>query len=141
MKITRAFVALAAVVAFIATLSVFSFGQSESPRITQQISESNGLRLFRNTRPEANAKNDRGAVSDALDLDHMLLVLQRSPEQEQELERLIDSLNDKATRPISTSGLLPNNMGSTASRRKTSTPSSAGLSTMAFASTRSTPTT
>ena len=38
-------------------------------------------RLTGNTRPEANPKNDRGPVSDSLDLEHILLQLQRSPEE------------------------------------------------------------
>ncbi len=48
-------------------------------RITQGIDETRLVTLSRNTRPEANAKNDRGAVPEGLDIDHMLLLLQRSP--------------------------------------------------------------
>ncbi|MGA9527391.1 MAG: Ig-like domain repeat protein, partial [Terriglobales bacterium] len=95
MKITKALVTLAVVVAFIATLSVFSFAQDNSPRITQQIDDGKVVRLYRNTRPEANFKNDRGPVSDSLDMDHILLLLQRSPDQEQELQKLIDEMNDR----------------------------------------------
>jgi Pro-kumamolisin, activation domain len=64
-------------------------------RITQPIDESKLATLSRNTRPEANAKNDRGRVSDSWDADHMLMVLQRSPDKEQRLVRYIDSLNDR----------------------------------------------
>ena len=64
-------------------------------RVTEQIKESNLVTLSRNTHPAANYKNDRGAVSDALDLDHILLLLQRTPEQEQALNQLIDELNDR----------------------------------------------
>lgn len=45
-----------------------------------------------NTRPEATPQNDRGRVSDALQLDHMLLQLQRTPEQEQAVQQFVDSL-------------------------------------------------
>ena len=64
-------------------------------RITQVIDENNLVTLPRNTRPEASPANDRGPLPDAFDVDHMLLLLQRSPEQEKELERFIDSLNDR----------------------------------------------
>ncbi len=66
-------------------------------RITQQIDESKLVTLARNTRPEANRMNDRGRVSDSWDADHILMVLQRSPEMEQELVRHIDSLNDRSS--------------------------------------------
>lgn len=51
------------------------------------------MTLARNTRPEANSKNDRGPVSDSWDADQVLLVLQRSPEKEH--DAFIDSLNDR----------------------------------------------
>ncbi len=56
------------------------------------------MRLARNTRPDVieNAKEwDRGRVSDAWGADHILLVLQRSPELEEQLKQFIDSLNDR----------------------------------------------
>ncbi len=53
--------------------------------------------LAGNTRPEANAANDRDAVADDLPLDHMLLQLRRPPEQDAALGRMIDALHDAAT--------------------------------------------
>ncbi|MGB7590351.1 MAG: protease pro-enzyme activation domain-containing protein, partial [Terriglobia bacterium] len=47
-----------------------------------------------NTRPEANAKNDRGRVSDDLTLNHMMLQLRRSPAQEQALQQFINDIHD-----------------------------------------------
>ena len=47
-----------------------------------------------NTRPEAKAKNDRGRVSDDLTLNHMMLQLQRTPEQEQALQQFINEIHD-----------------------------------------------
>ena len=46
-------------------------------------------------RVEANAKNDRGRFPDGYSLEHILLQLQRSPQQEQELEKLINEMNDR----------------------------------------------
>src|ERR1700730_4958022 len=63
-------------------------------RVTQGIDESQVVTLWRNTRPEAkNAAFDLGPVSDGYVADHILLVLQRSPEQEQALEALLEQLN------------------------------------------------
>jgi hypothetical protein len=67
------------------------------PLITGAIDESHLATLRGNTRPEANSQNDRGRVPDNLPMEHILLQLQRSPEQEAGLERYIDSLNDKSS--------------------------------------------
>jgi subtilase family serine protease len=69
--------------------------QSVRPKpllITQTINENQRVTLAGNTRSEANKANDQGRVPDSLPLDHMLLQLQRSPEQEQALELFIDQL-------------------------------------------------
>ncbi len=79
---TRTIFTVALALALIATFSLFSFaeGPGHGARITRQIDESNTVRLSRNTHPAAmNSANDRGAVSDSFDADHMLLILQRSP--------------------------------------------------------------
>jgi hypothetical protein len=74
----------------------FAGAPSIPDRITQPIKESERVVLVRNTRPEAmDPANDRGPLPDGYDLEHMLLVLQRSPEQEKELESFIESLNDR----------------------------------------------
>ena len=91
---------------FVSALTLPAFAQKASvqptstaasvpDRITQPINEAQLVTLQRNTRPEANARNDRGAVSDGFDIDHIFLLLQRSPEQEQALDKLIDQLNDR----------------------------------------------
>lgn len=58
------------------------------------IEETNLTTLTGNTRAEASAANDRGAVSDDFQLDHMLLQLQRAPREEAALETFIDGLHD-----------------------------------------------
>lgn len=70
---------------------------SASNRITQAIDEAHVARMARNTRPEANSANDRGAVPDAFDVDHILLVMQRSAEQQQELDKFVVELNDRSS--------------------------------------------
>lgn len=62
--------------------------------VRQRIDESRLTRLKGNTRPEANAANDRGRVADNFAMDHMLLQLRRAPEQQQALDGLIDSMHD-----------------------------------------------
>ena len=50
--------------------------------------------LAGNSRPEANTANDRGPVANTFPMEHMLLQLRRSAEQEQALIQLIDQLHD-----------------------------------------------
>jgi len=62
--------------------------------ITQPIDESKLVTLAGNMRPEATAANDRGPVPDSMRIEHILLQLRRSPQQEQALEKLIDQLHN-----------------------------------------------
>jgi len=62
--------------------------------IREAVDEAKLVALAGNTRPEANARNDRGLVADDFPLNHMLLQLQRSPEREAALEKYIDELHD-----------------------------------------------
>jgi subtilase family serine protease len=64
--------------------------------ITQAVDEDKLITLAGNTRPEANAENDRGPVRDDFPLQHMLLQLRPSPLQQKALERFIDHLQDPA---------------------------------------------
>ena len=73
------------------------------PLITSSIDEETRVTLAGNTRSEANAVNDRGRMDDSIALDHMFLLLQRSPEREQALVTMIDQLHDR-NRPIFITG-------------------------------------
>jgi len=68
-------------------------GLHARPVITQNIDEGQQAVLNGHTRTEANAENDRGESRDDFKLEHMLLQLRRSPEQEQALQQFIDELN------------------------------------------------
>ncbi|MGA3211181.1 MAG: Ig-like domain repeat protein [Terriglobales bacterium] len=78
--------------------------------ITQPVEESRLVTLTGNTRPEANARNDRGRVEDALPLEHMLLQLQRPPEAERELVSLIDEMHRPGS-PVFHQWILPSELG------------------------------
>jgi len=77
------------------------FAAGDPPRarvlVTQPIDEQHLVRLAGNTRHEANAANDRGRVADGFPMEHMLLLLKRPPELEQQFEAYIDSLTDKSS--------------------------------------------
>jgi hypothetical protein len=66
---------------------------SSRPLITAAIDEKS-LVTAGNTRPEANAHNDRGPVAPQLAMDHILLQLRRPVEQEQAVEKYIDEVED-----------------------------------------------
>ena len=79
---------------------IAAFARAENVRpllITQNIDEAKLVTLAGNTRPQANAKNDRGAVPDSQMMEHLQLLLKRSPLQEQELQKLIDDLHDSSS--------------------------------------------
>jgi subtilase family serine protease len=84
---------LAAVVALVAP---FTLGAQtlRRPLIREAIDETRLHRLAGNTRPEVQTAADAGAVADSLAMDHMLLQLQRSPEQEQAAQTLVQQLHD-----------------------------------------------
>jgi subtilase family serine protease len=72
-------------------------GSTARRLITQPVDEDRRVILKGNTRPEANPANDRGAVSDALPMEHMQMQLRLPAEKEQELEQFISELQDPAS--------------------------------------------
>lgn len=85
----------ATILAVASLLPVSLSAQSRrEPLIPERINEAALHTLAGNTRPEADRLNDRGAVEDSLPLEHMLLQLQRSPEQEDAVRGMIDELHD-----------------------------------------------
>jgi hypothetical protein len=65
--------------------------------ITQPVGSARLHTLAGNTRPEANAQNDRGKVAETFAMNHMLLLLQRSPEREQALKNFIDQQHNSTS--------------------------------------------
>src|SRR5579863_5124937 len=61
--------------------------------ITQPINENRLRTLAGNTRPEVKTATDSGAVPDNFVMDHMMVQLQRAPEQEQSVRQFIDELH------------------------------------------------
>jgi len=87
-------VAICALILLTGGRSAFTAGSRTPPLITATIDEKALVTLAGNTRPEATAANDRGAVADNLPMGHTLLQLRRAPEQEQALEKYLDELED-----------------------------------------------
>jgi uncharacterized membrane protein len=79
-------------------LVVSALGQSAPPILIQQPADDGVLvTLEGNTRPEANAKYDRGPVADDFPMDHLLLLLRRSLAQQQALDQLVEGLHDPSS--------------------------------------------
>src|SRR5271165_1620023 len=66
-------------------------------QITQAIDPNNLVVLRGNTHPLAQSQYDQGAVPDATPLHRMLLLLQRSPQQEQVLRQFLDQQQSKSS--------------------------------------------
>jgi subtilase family serine protease len=96
--LSAAVVVLAGALVFTPSVS----GQIESglhgrSRIVQGINETDRVALDGNTHPGARPANDRGRVADNFAMDHMLLQLKRSPEQELALQQFLDELQRKGS--------------------------------------------
>ena len=79
--------------------STAALAQQTAPavRIVSAIDESNLVTLKANTLPVANAKNDRGKVSDSLPMSGLILVLSRSPEQQAAFDAFVASQYDSSS--------------------------------------------
>jgi hypothetical protein len=84
-----AVIALAAILGGVASATAQNDGA-----ITRPIDETQLVTLAGNTRPEANAANDRGTVADGLPIEHMLSLMRRSAAKETALGQTIDDLQD-----------------------------------------------
>src|SRR5208283_272767 len=70
-------------------------GATSAPaQITDPINDNEAISIPGNIRPEATAANDRGRVPDDFPLDHLILLLRRSPERERALDQLLGELED-----------------------------------------------
>jgi len=79
-------------------LGILVSGHIQSSRAAATDAQAGGLVTLRgNTRAEATALNDRGRVADDMALNHMMLLLHRTSEQEQALQQFIKDLHDPAS--------------------------------------------
>ena len=92
-----------AVLALMATAFIYispadaAAGTMPEHLIMQSVDEHTLVTLAGNTRPEAVARNDRGAVSDDLKLEHIYLLIKRSAAQEKAAAELFDELHDRTS--------------------------------------------
>ena len=91
---SKTMLSIYAVVVVVFTFCPAGKAQEKRALITEEINETHLTSLAGNTRPEANAANDRGAVSPDFQFDHMLLLLKRAPELELALQQFIDDLHN-----------------------------------------------
>ena len=79
-------------------LGILVSGHIQSSRAAATGAQAGGLVTLRgNTRAEAKAANDRGPVEDDMVLNHMMLLLHRTSEQELALQQFIKDLHDPAS--------------------------------------------
>ena len=89
-----------ALLSVLALLLIFaSVASAQNPRIliTQNVDENRLVTLPGNTRPEANSKNDRGPVGGDFLMEHMMLLLKRSPAQQRQLDQLVEALHNSSS--------------------------------------------
>ena len=91
--------ALTTILFLSAPVTAFSQTQLPAPhsRILQVVDDAHAITLSGNTHPFARPEFDQGTLSDATPVRSMVLILQRSQEQESALQQLIDSQQDKTS--------------------------------------------
>jgi hypothetical protein len=93
-----AFLAIAVLaLLFSGARKMFAQGGQAPSLVTRAVDESQLVSLHGNVHPFVSAQNDQGAVASTMQINHMLLVLKRSPEQETALENLIAQQADKTS--------------------------------------------
>lgn len=103
-----------AISSFALTASMVPAVQAATPKtlITARIDETKLVNLPGNTRASArDPQNDRGVVDDSLQLDHMLLLLDRPAQSQAELTTLIDAMHTPGS-PQFHQWLTPEEIGS-----------------------------
>ena len=87
---------LSALISF-SSLTTWAQTANAPGRITQAVDMENLVTLRGNTHPLARPEYDQGAAPDSLPMERMLLVLQRSAEQEATLRKLLDEQQVKSS--------------------------------------------
>jgi hypothetical protein len=82
---------------FFSSLATWAQTANVPGRITQAVDMENLVTLQGNTHPLARPEYDQGAAPDSLPMERMLLVLQRSAEQEAALRKLLDEQQIKSS--------------------------------------------
>jgi subtilase family serine protease len=100
-------------IALVALFGFVALAMAEQPtrRLIAPIDETQRVALGGNTpSPARDLRNDRGVVADALPLEHLRLVLQRSRASEAALEQRIDAMHDPKS-PLFHQWLTPDQLG------------------------------
>jgi hypothetical protein len=84
-------------VALFATPTLQAQTRPVASRITAEVDDTRTVQLKGNVHPMARPEFDRGAVADTQPMTRMLLLLQRSPEQETTLQQLMDAQQTKGS--------------------------------------------
>ena len=82
---------------YFSSLTTWAQTANLAARVTQPVDGENLVTLRGNTHPLARPENDQGAAPDSLPMERMLLVLQRSAEQETALRKLLDEQQIKSS--------------------------------------------
>lgn len=90
-------VVIAVVLTLAGVITSWSQLSGMEPQITQPIDNTKLTVLRGNTHPLARSEYDRGTAPASLSMDHMQLVLKRSPKQEQAFSTLLSQQQDKSS--------------------------------------------
>ena len=94
----------------LSTTLAFAAADCTSIAVTSAVDENVRTPLPGNVHPLARAEFDQGKVSDSLPLEHIIMLLKRSPEQETALETRIDQMHNQQS-PLFQQWLNPDEVG------------------------------
>ncbi len=98
MKLLRSLsVRLIAIIALIFLSSIIAIGQTPAARVTQPVDAEQLVTLRGNTHPLARPEFDQGVAPDSVPMERILLVLQRSAEQNAALQELLEEQQTKSS--------------------------------------------
>lgn len=100
MRTMRSVVCGAAAVVFTLSLGAAAMRAQTRPvpaRVTAKVDDTRTVELKGNIHPLARPENDRGAVADSQPMTRMLMLLQRSDDQERALQQLMDAQQTKGS--------------------------------------------
>ena len=85
------------VLGVVGTASLWAQRPPVQSRIVEAVTDNDTVKISGNVHPHARAAFDRGAVADSQPMSRMVLLLQRSSDQEQALRQLLDQQQTKGS--------------------------------------------
>jgi hypothetical protein len=92
-----AMILCAALATMLGNLAAYAQNKTATSRVVGEVDDTRTMQMQGNVHPQARAEFDRGALAESQPMTRMMLLLQRSPEQETALRQLLDEQHVKGS--------------------------------------------